>query len=109
MIIDWTDGCVAHPFFDLATFVDAAQPDGAEAVRAAYLDSWQKALPNADVERAARLATPLAFVHHAISYQRIGDNIESGSVAEIGSGPEEWLRRLAPAADTVQFPASARD
>ena len=25
VIIDWTDGCVAHPFFDLATFIDAAQ------------------------------------------------------------------------------------
>ena len=101
MIIDWTDGCVAHPFFDLATFIDAAQPDGAEDLRAAYVDAWREALPNADVERAAQLATPLAFVHHAISYQRIGDNIEPGSAAGIGSGPEEWLRRLVPPADTA--------
>jgi hypothetical protein len=42
--LDWTDACVAHPFFDVATIRrgtdDAVDDDLRDRLRAAYLLAW---------------------------------------------------------------------
>ncbi len=76
-LIDWTDGCLSHPFFDLATML----PDDT-TTRAAwlppYLACWRAAYPSADIDGAYALSESLACLHHAVSYQRILDAIEPG-------------------------------
>ena len=64
---DWTDACVAHPFFDLATIrrgTDDAGDDGGDdlrdRLRAAYLPAWASFEPPERLEGAFRLVAPLA-------------------------------------------------
>ncbi len=59
---DWTDACVAHPFFDLANIrrgTDDAGDDDDELrgrLRAVYLPAWASFEPPERLERAFRLA-----------------------------------------------------
>jgi hypothetical protein len=77
-IIDWTDACVSHPFFDLLTITD--HPDTPEhlraSLRAAYLEEWSGVADAARRERAWALAQPLAALHQAVSYRGIVTGIE---------------------------------
>src|SRR5438477_2563449 len=83
MLVDWTDGCVGHPFFDLAT---ALPDDGKhrETLLSAYLEGWAELTPIAQLRDAFTIADCLACLHHAVSYQRILDGIEPGERWELG-------------------------
>jgi hypothetical protein len=75
IIFDWTDACVAHPFIDLG--VVTTKNDAVRAARLrAYVDAWRPYDP--DVESTLADALPVAAAHHAISYQRIVDNVSRG-------------------------------
>jgi aminoglycoside/choline kinase family phosphotransferase len=92
-IFDWTDACIGHPFFDLATFF----PDDADrraAITPTYFNVWHAAYPAARVDEAATLAEPLAALHHAVSYRRILDAVPPDARWEVDDGAGEWLRRL---------------
>jgi len=77
VIIDWTDGARAHPFFDLVIFARgraarrAAAPR--DALAQAYLAEWSAAgLGDAGaLGEAFDLAQRLAPLYHAASYRRI--------------------------------------
>ncbi len=99
LFFDWTDGCIAHPFLDLITFLDnaAALPDPVAAkayLRDAYLAEWTAYEPSARLGEMWALAEPLGALHQAISYQHILAALEPTSKHEmIGSAPY-FLRKL---------------
>jgi len=78
LFFDWTDACVAHPFFDLATirrgtaFTDAVCEDELrERLREAYLPEWASFEPPGRLARAWELAAPLGALHQAVSYRSL--------------------------------------
>jgi hypothetical protein len=77
VILDWTDGARAHPFFDLLIFLRgrAGQRVAAhhDTLVRAYLSEWTAtglASP-ADLHEAFTIAQRLAPLYHASSYRRI--------------------------------------
>src|SRR4029079_15623664 len=73
---DWTDGCIAHPFFDLVTMLndaedlgDSLEPQSQTALCDAYLAGWVGYEPIERLREARTLALPLGALHQAVSYQ----------------------------------------
>jgi aminoglycoside phosphotransferase (APT) family kinase protein len=93
VIFDWTDGCVSHPFFDLATYNPNDHVEHA-AVTEAFVDAWSSVVDRAAVARASELAQPLACIHHATSYMRLLDNIHRGDQWEFDNDVLFWLHWL---------------
>jgi aminoglycoside phosphotransferase (APT) family kinase protein len=94
VVVDWTDGCIGHPYFDLATYFQDVDEGQRRELLGAYVECWAPAAGREHAERALALARPLACLHHAISYQQILDGVERGSQPEFGSETAAWLRRL---------------
>ena len=98
MIIDWTDGALSHPFFDLLTFLRgrAAKRVAAhrEALVHAYLSEWTEAAAGSlgDLYEAFAVAQRLAPLYHAGSYRRVF-GIGAGAVAEFAEAVP-WLLGL---------------
>jgi hypothetical protein len=63
VIADWSDACLSHPLFDLLMF-------GSDEDRPALLAAYGVS------PETFELAAPLARIHHAISYERIGAAME---------------------------------
>lgn len=93
LLYDWTDGCVAHPFVDLATFIRPGVDLRTQAkLVEAYLDVWSNHIPRTKLETALTLAGPIACLHHALSLQRIVDGVETPGA--FAGSVQDWLRRL---------------
>lgn len=77
---DWTDVCVAHPFFDLVTFLEfddeQYEPDRRARLLNAYLSVWADDESDKRVLEAWRLARILGALHQAVSYQHIVRTLE---------------------------------
>lgn len=93
VLFDWTDGCVSHPFFDLATY-NPRDPVEHAAVTQAFIEEWSSSVDTAALQRAAELAQPLACIHHATSYMRLLDGIHGGDHWEFDSDVLFWLHWL---------------
>jgi Ser/Thr protein kinase RdoA (MazF antagonist) len=96
---DWTDGCIAHPFFDLVVMLaDAAvRPDASEVCPRlcdSYLALWTAYEPLARAQEAWQLAEPLGALHHAVSYQHIVTGLEPTAQHELAWGVSFWLRKV---------------
>src|SRR5262249_9744172 len=100
VILDWTDGALSHPFFDLLTFC-RSEPAGRwdraslEGITRAYLQTWTEAgLASAgDVSAAYLAAQRLAPLYHAVSYGRILE-IDGRAAAEFAAAVPWFLRIL---------------
>lgn len=70
---DWTDACIAHPFFDATTYISEAPfnrvPGARDRLRDVYLAVWDAYAPPATLRRACALAGPLGALHYAVSFQ----------------------------------------
>jgi hypothetical protein len=77
LFFDWTDACVAHPFFDLPVFIDFDAQDHAERLRDAYLAQWTAYEPMEKLREAYTLASILGALHQAVSYQGILNGMEA--------------------------------
>jgi Ser/Thr protein kinase RdoA (MazF antagonist) len=76
-IFDWSDACLSHPLFDLATFLPRLDDLAARAtLRDAYLATWHAVAHLDELRALADRAAPLAQVHHAQSYLRILEALE---------------------------------
>lgn len=71
---DWTDACIAHPFFDLPTFLEFDAPEQTAALRDAYLACWTDYEPLERLREAYEIAEVVAALHQAVSYQSIRRN-----------------------------------
>ena len=90
VILDWTDGACAHPFFDLLVFLRGRAATGKtahhDALVDAYLAEWSAAGAGSarGLREAFTLAQRLAPLYHAASYGRILE-LGPAAVAEFGS------------------------
>jgi Ser/Thr protein kinase RdoA (MazF antagonist) len=93
-IFDWSDACVASPFFDLPTFVSRAPDEASQNVLLdAYFERWTDVAPLEELRRLYRLAEPLAYLHHAISYERIGTALPPDERWLFEGEPPRWMER----------------
>ena len=98
VIFDWSDACVAHPFFDLITLLDtdhfAGDPEALAGLRARYLAGWAGFGDSASRAAALDLALRVGCLHHAISYQHIVMAVEPAARWEYMSGARFFLGAL---------------
>lgn len=99
LLFDWTDGCVAHPFVDLAAALDDADHDQHTSREAAYGSLWREVAPARDVERALQAAAAIGAAHQAVSFQRIIDGIAPSSQerGQVLRALRTWIQRLGAA------------
>ena len=94
-IFDWTDACIAHPFFDpMLEIIKHDDPDVKACLRDSYLSLWTGI---ASAERLIvlwKLVEPLFILHHAVSYQYIVAHMEESARHELKSVPQHLLREL---------------
>jgi len=103
LYFDWTDGCVAHPFFDLPIVRYEAErtprgdgeDEGWPGLLEGYLASWTAYEPLERLREAWTLAEPLGHLHHAISYQHIRASLEPAQRDFDGMLPMVLRRLLA--------------
>lgn len=106
VIYDWTDGCVAHPFLDMATIVEW-MPEDTPAARArlwdAYLTAWADCAPPERLREAARLGEVLGSLHQVVSYRHIAAALEPEARPEMLPGIPQWVRRTLRLATAYGF------
>ena len=99
---DWTDACVSHPFFEMATisgayFDESAlkdNPDADDRLRNAYLEPWTKYEPMERLIEEFDAARPLGALHQAMTYMWILTNISPDARPELEGGLLHWVRYL---------------
>jgi hypothetical protein len=104
ILFDWTDVCIAHPFFELTTIIDTVFDDSVlsrEAnvraqLRDAYLEPWTAYDTMERLVEAFELSTPLGMLHQAMSYMWILMNVAEDARWELERGLVMWLRHLLP-------------
>ena len=91
-IFDWSDACVAHPMFDLPTFLTRTEDESARvSMCEAYFAEWGELASLRELQSAFALARPLGHLHQAVSYVRINDALEPDDRWIFAGAPEEWL------------------
>ena len=99
---DWTDVCVSHPFFEMATISGAYfdesvlkdNPDAEIRLRDAYLEPWTKLMPVEKLVEAFEASRPLGALHQTMTYMWILTNISPDARPELGGGLLHWVRNL---------------
>jgi hypothetical protein len=98
VFFDWTDGCIAHPFFDLATMLYEASvtldEQECRSLRDMYLSQWTDYAPMDHLLEAWRLAQPLGALHQVVSYYYIVKWLEPASKHELVSGIKFWMQQV---------------
>jgi aminoglycoside phosphotransferase (APT) family kinase protein len=98
IFFDWTDACIAHPFFDLPTLFDWGAPDIMPAerlrLRDRYLRPWSAYEPPERLVEAFELGYILGMLHQVISYQQIVDSLEPTSKRDLQWGIVSWVQKL---------------
>jgi hypothetical protein len=90
---DWSDACVAHPFFDAIIVLEEDGGALRDRLRDAYLSGWTAFEPAARLLRAWRLAEPLIALHQAVSYRSIVATHQPMDRHMMGS-TADWLRKV---------------
>jgi Phosphotransferase enzyme family len=99
---DWADASVAHPFGSLlvtmrvAGYLFKVEPDAPELVRLrdAYLEPWTADRDRRSALRSAELATRVAIVGRALSWQRALRGAETPIEDDYRTAVAEWLADL---------------
>ena len=94
-VFDLTDACLSHPLLDgwhLAHFDDRSSGDA--GLFAAFVRPWREAFPDADLDRAAKLAHVVDLVFQADTFDRIARATEEASAFELGGVVARLLRRV---------------
>ena len=94
LFFDWTDGCVAHPFFDTISILQTGDPGVQARLRDSYLGVWAAYEPLERLRAAWTLAKPLCALHQAVSYQHIIATLEDTAKPSVASGLPYWLLQL---------------
>lgn len=95
---DWSDACIAHPFFSLWYFLGSAKDASVgrtvgleERLTAAYLAPWAEFATPAALRAGVGAASRLANVHYALSYYCYIEPLSDESWADVVA---EYLRAL---------------
>ena len=105
IVFDWTDVCIAHPFFEMSTIVDTVfdeslirhEVDVHMRLRDAYLEPWTAYESMERLIEAFEFTKSLGALHQAMSYMWILMNVSADARWELESGLALWLRNLLPA------------
>jgi aminoglycoside phosphotransferase (APT) family kinase protein len=109
VFFDWTDGALAHPFFDLLTLfrhprTDLKTPGTRERLRDIYLEAWAEFLPRERLLAAFALSQQVAPLYHALSYRAIALTTEPSLQWELSDGVGDYLGLLlAASAETSKI------
>lgn len=105
-VFDWTDACVAHPFFDLVTLLPSReQPAGAalaERMLSEYLRLWERYETAERLREAWRLASIAGSLHQLVSYRHIVAGLEPLSRWENADGLIEFAQQLLGELDVLE-------
>ena len=99
---DWTDVCISHPFFEMATISGAYfdqsvlkdNPDAGVRLRDAYLQPWTKLMPVERLVEAFEVSQPLGALHQTMTHMWILTNISPDARPELEGGLLHWVRNL---------------
>ena len=99
---DWTDVCVSHPFFEMATISGAYfdesvlkdSPDAETRLRDAYLEAWTRSMPMERLVEVFEASRPLGALHQTMTYMWILTNISPDARPELEGGLLHWVRSL---------------
>ncbi len=99
---DWTDVCVSHPFFEMATISGAYfdesvlkdNPDAEIRLQDAYLEPWSEVMPMERLVEAFEASRPLGALHQTMTYMWILTNISPDARPELEGGLLHWVRSL---------------
>ena len=99
---DWTDVCVSHPFFEMATISGAYfdesvlknNPNAEIRLRDAYLEPWAGLMPIERLVEAFEASRPLGALHQTMTYMWILTNISPDARPELEGGLLHWVRNL---------------
>ena len=107
IFFDWTDSCIAHPFFDLFLLSRESNHRSCfgwlkvgltQAARAReqnhYLSQWRHYESQERLLEAWQIAKPLAALHHAVTYQSMRHGLEDKSKPEVASTIPYFLRYI---------------
>lgn len=94
VIIDWTDACITHPFFDMLTIFWEEDAALKAVMRDDYLSLWTEYEPMPRLRQAWELAEWLGAAHQAVSYQQILAHIEPGPGQALRHDFRQWLQTL---------------
>ncbi len=90
---DWTDACIAHPFFDLMSLKFETVETEKQSIMDAYLAGWVEVASPEVLRRAVSIASVLVPLHHAVSYQQLLVNLEPGLRPELDA-TADFLRQV---------------
>ena len=90
---DWTDACIAHPFFDLHSLQWQKDEETRAALLEAYLGAWEGVESPERLREAAALAAVVTPLHHAVSYRTIVANLEPAARSELDA-THQFLREI---------------
>ena len=99
---DWTDVCISHPFFDMATVSGAYfdesvlkdNPNAETRLRDAYLQPWTKLESMERLIETFEASKPLGALHQVMTYMWILTNIAADARPELEGGLLHWIRNL---------------
>ena len=105
IFFDWTDVCISHPFFEMATISDMAfdasvlqhETNVRMRLRDAYLEPWTMYETKERLVEAFELTKSLGVLHQAMSYMWLLMNVAEDARWELENGLLMWLRNLLPA------------
>jgi hypothetical protein len=92
-LYDWTDAAVACPFFD-TLFLRWNDAPTNERLLNAYLKAWSAHIPVPELRRLWRLAQPLLYLYHLISYCSLVRATEPSLRFELADMMPEMARNL---------------
>ena len=99
LFFDWTDSCIAHPFFDLFEFCLSGkktplgrlrylwQQNAKQKLQNGYLNQWQSYESAERLLEAWAIAKPLCLLHHSVTYQSLLHSLEERAKREINILP----------------------
>jgi hypothetical protein len=94
--LDWADGCISHPFFDIMRFCLSSRlrgmPQKRAQLQAAYVAPWKAIASGEQLQKAMALVEVLGRLHQAISFQQALRLVEPPWERSIRDSLTFWLR-----------------
>lgn len=95
LYFDWTDTCIAHPFFDMIEVWRHGEHLETDApLRDAYLSLWKDYESPERLREAWEIAGPLTALHHAVSYYHISAFLAGENATGLEQGLPQFLHRI---------------
>ena len=103
-LFDWTDGCMAHPCFELTTIIDPVFEDrvlphdtpGRTPLREASLEPWTAYEPRERLVEVFEVSRPLGALHPAMRDMWIRRHVAEDARGEWERGVGDVVQACAP-------------